>query len=162
MPDVAVRFGGPPEGLLAFQTLGESRRLVIASPEYLARHGEPQIPEDLHSHNCLQFNVRRASSDWAFMRDSEMFFLSVSGGIESNSAETLTQLACMGVGIARVAEIFIEAELRSGALVPILKDFYPSDTDMIHAVHVGGSHTPARVQVFIDFIRETLAADPAG
>src|SRR3546814_19325503 len=55
--------------LLTARKLGENRRVVIASPAYLARHGTPQLPEDLLGHNCLNFNFRRAEPGWPFRRD---------------------------------------------------------------------------------------------
>lgn len=62
--DVAVRFGPLPDSTLTARKVGETRRVIVASPEYLARHGTPSVPEDLFAHNCLNFSFRRAEPVW--------------------------------------------------------------------------------------------------
>ncbi|KQZ77171.1 LysR family transcriptional regulator [Sphingopyxis sp. Root214] len=154
--DVAIRFGPLADSLLTARKLGESRRVIIASPAYLAAHGTPLVPEDLHGHNCLNFNFRRAEPTWPFRDGDREFALSVQGNIEANNGETLGQLAAAGVGIARVGAFSIADQIASGALVPILEDYNPGDVEAIHAVFAGGANTPARVRVFVDFLAERL------
>lgn len=154
--DVAVRFGPLPDSALTARKLGETRRVIVASPEYLARHGMPQVPEDLHGHDCLNFNFRRAEPVWPFCRDGVEFSLSVTGSIVANNGETLGQLATAGVGVARVGAFSVAQEVADGRLVPLLEAFNPGDVEEIHAVFVGGTSTPARVRVFIDFLIENL------
>ncbi|MEI9995051.1 MAG: LysR family transcriptional regulator [Rhizomicrobium sp.] len=154
--DVAIRFGPLPDSALTARKLGETRRVIVASPDYLARHGTPRTPEDLHGHNCLNFNFRRAEPVWPFRREGREFALSVRGNIEANNGETLGQLAAAGVGIARVGHFSVAAEIASGRLVAILEDFNPGDVEVIHAVFVGGASTPARIRVFVDFLAANL------
>lgn len=154
--DVAIRFGPLADSTLTARKLGESGRVIVASPDYLARHGTPWVPEDLHAHNCLNFNFRRAEPVWPFRRNGQDFALSVTGGIEANNGETLGQLAAIGVGIARVGRFSVAGDIADGRLVPILDDFNPGDTEQIHALFVGGAGTPARVRVFVDFLAERL------
>jgi len=154
--DVAVRFGPLADSPLTARKIGENRRVVVASPAYLARHGTPQLPEDLLGHNCLNFNFRRAEPVWPFRRDGREFALSVKGNIEANNGETLGQLAAAGVGIARVGAFSVVDEIARGDLVPILEDYNPGDVETIHAVFAGGANTPARVRVFVDFLVEQL------
>lgn len=154
--DVAIRFGPLADSMLTARKLGETRRVIVASPAYLARHGTPDVPEDLHRHNCLNFNFRRAEPVWPFARAGQGFSLSVKGNIEANNGETLGQLAANGVGIARVGRFSVADELASGRLVPILEAYNPGDVEMIHAVFVGGATMPARVRVFVDFLAAHL------
>lgn len=154
--DVAVRFGPLPDSALTARKLGETRRVIVASPDYLARHGTPEEPEDLLRHNCLNFNFRRAEPVWPFRRDGHDFNLSVHGSIEANNGETLGQLATAGVGIARVGAFSADHELATGALVPVLERFNPGDVEQIHAVFVGGTNVPARVRVFVDYLALNL------
>lgn len=156
--DVAIRFGPLPDSLLIARKLGESPRVIVASPSYLANFGRPRIPEDLHDHNCLNFNFRRSEPTWPFRDGDRDFNLSVKGNIEANTGETLGQLASAGVGIARVGAFSVAEEIESGALVPILEDFNPGDVEVIHAVFAGGEKMPARVRVFIDFLVGRLGA----
>jgi len=154
--DIAIRFGPLADSTLTARKLGESRRVIVASPDYLARHGMPQVPEDLHRHNCLNFNFRRAEPVWPFRRDGQDFSLSVKGGIEANNGETLGQLAAIGIGVARVGAFSVAHEIASGRLVPILEDFNPGDIEQIHAVFVGGASIPARTRAFVDFLADHL------
>ena len=154
--DVAVRFGPLPDSSLTARKIGETRRVIVASPNYLARTGIPRSPEDLHAHNCLNFNFRRAEPVWPFRRDGEDFVMTVHGNIEANNGETLGQLAAIGVGIARVGAFSVAPELADGRLVPVLEAFNPGDVEQIHAVFVGGSATPARIRVFVDFLADAL------
>ncbi len=155
--DVAVRFGPLADSTLTARKLGETRRVIVASPDYLARHGTPREPEDLHRHNCLNFNFRRVEPVWPFMRDGREFALSVKGSIEANNGETLGQLAALGVGIARVGAFSVVQEIADGRLVPILDEFNPGDVEAIHAVFVGGATIPARIRAFVDFLAARLA-----
>ena len=154
--DVAIRFGPLSDSSLTARKLGETRRVIVASPEYLAAHGVPEVPEDLHRFNCLNFNFRRVEPVWPFRRDRRDFALSVKGSVEANNGETLGQLAAAGVGIARVGSFSVAAEIESGRLVPVLEAFNPGDVELIHAVFVGGASTPARVRVFVDFLAARL------
>lgn len=154
--DVAIRFGLLADSTLTARKLGETRGVIVASPDYLARFGTPEVPEDLHRHNCLNFNFRRVEPVWPFLRDGRAFGMSVKGNIEANSGETLGQLAAIGVGIARVGAFSVAQEIADGRLVPILEEFNPGDVEIIHAVFVGGATIPARVRVFVDFLAERL------
>lgn len=154
--DVAIRFGPLADSLLTARKIGETGRVIVASPDYLARYGTPRVPEDLHRHNCLNFNFRRAEPTWPFRHDGQDFALSVQGNIEANNGETLGQLAANGVGITRVGAFSVAAELASGALIPLLEAFNPGDAEPIHAVFVGGANMPARVRVFVEFLAESL------
>ena len=154
--DVAIRFGRLADSVLTARKLGETGRVVVASPSYLARRGEPMTPEDLYEHDCLNFSFRRAEPVWPFRRDGTDFALTVRGPVEANNGETLTQLARDGVGITRVGAFSAEDDIREGRLVPLLEAFNPGDREAIHAVFVGGSNTPARVRVFVDFLVKRL------
>lgn len=154
--DVAIRFGPLADSSLTARKLGENRRVIVASPAYLAAHGTPAVPEDLHDHNCLNFSFRRAEPVWPFRRDGQEFALSVAGNIEANNGETLGQLAANGVGIARVGAFSVVPEIADGRLVAVLEAYNPGDVEPIHAVFVGGASIPARVRVFVDFLAAKL------
>jgi len=152
--DVAVRFGPLPDSPLTARRIGETGQVVVASPDYLQRHGTPQQPEDLAAHNCLRFNFRRAEPNWPFIRDGQSFSLPVSGNIECSSGEALAQLARVGAGIARIGEFSVAEDIQRGDLMPLLQAFNPGDREPIHAVFVGGSTMPVRVRLFVDFLVE--------
>ncbi|MFN3537980.1 MAG: LysR substrate-binding domain-containing protein [Brevundimonas sp.] len=154
--DVAIRFGALADSPLTARRIGETGRTIVASPDYLARHGTPQTPEDLLDHNCLNFNFRRAEPVWPFRKDGRDYALTVRGTIEANNGETLGQLAVAGVGITRVGNFSVAEDLAAGRLVPVLEAFNPGDVEQIHAVFVGGPNTPARVRVFVAHVARRL------
>ena len=154
--DVAIRFGPLADSPLTARRLGETGRSIVASPDYLARRGTPGVPEDLHRHNCLNFNFRRAEPTWPFRRDGRDYALTVTGDIEANNGETLGQLALAGVGVTRIGNFGVVEDIASGRLVPLLEAFNPGDAEPIHAVFVGGANMPARVRVFVDYLAEAL------
>lgn len=154
--DVAIRFGILPDSPLTARRIGETGRTIVASPDYLARHETPQVPEDLHDHNCLNFNFRRAEPVWPFRKDGRDYALTVNGSIEANNGETLAQMAIAGVGITRVGNFSVAEDLAAGRLVPVLDAFNPGDVEQIHAVFVGGANMPARVRVFVDYVASRL------
>lgn len=120
---------------------------MVASPDYLQRHGTPLRPEDLADHNCLRFNLRRAEPNWPFIRDGKTFSLQASGNIECSSGEALALLA-------RIGESSVAEDMLRGDLVPLLQAFNTGDREPVHIVFVGGSTMPARVRLFVDFLLE--------
>jgi DNA-binding transcriptional LysR family regulator len=154
--DVAIRFGPLPDAPFLARKLGETRKLIVASPDYLARRGTPQAPEDLQDHDCLGFNFKRSSPTWPFRKDGRDYAMTIHAIVEANNGETLGQLAVEGVGITRVGFLTVEDALRSGEVVALLEEFNPGDVEEIHAVFVGGEHVPARVRCFVDYLLERL------
>ncbi|MBK5005309.1 LysR family transcriptional regulator [Pseudomonas sp. S32] len=156
--DVALRFGELPDSSLSARLIGDTGQAIVASPGYLQRCGTPHVPEDLQNHNCLRFNFRRATPDWPFSRDGQLFRLKVNGNIQCSSGEALAQLARLGAGVARIGTFTVAEDLASGRLVSLLDGYNPGDREPIHAVFAGGPSMPARVRVFVDF----LVAHPQG
>ncbi|MGJ5202407.1 LysR family transcriptional regulator [Bradyrhizobium sp. HKCCYLR20261] len=159
--DVAIRGGPLADSALTARRLSDNGRSIVASPDYLARWGVPQTPEDLHNHNCLNFSFRRAEPVWPFRRDSVDYALKLRGAIEANSGDTLTELARDGVGIARVGDFSLGNAIAEGRLVRLLEAYNPGDREVFHAVFVGGANTPARVRVFVDYLVERMSARTA-
>jgi DNA-binding transcriptional LysR family regulator len=158
--DVAVRLGPLPDGPLTARKLGKTHKVIVASPDYLARRGTPGVPEDLHEHACIGFNFRRAAPTWPFRRGGRDYSLPISGSVETNNGETQGQLAIEGIGIARVCAETVEETIRAGRLVPVLEEFNPGDGEDVHAVFLGGAHTPARVRCFVNYLVERLCGQP--
>jgi DNA-binding transcriptional LysR family regulator len=152
--DVAIRVGPMAASQLMARKLGSSAMAVVASPDYLARRGEPKTPRDLANHNLISFNFARHSDGWAFVEaDGQQIVLPAVGNVTSGDGETSRQLALVGQGIARLALFHIAPDIAAGRLVPILQGFNPGDREDIHAVYVGhGAHLPSRVRAFLDFL----------
>lgn len=156
--DVAIRSGPLRDSSLKARKLLESRKIVIASPDYLARRGTPQHPADLTAHNCLRFNFRRSMDDWPFLaEDGETVeAYDITGNMLVSNGAILRQLCLDGLGLGRVGRFHIEPDIAAGRLVPVLEDFNPGDIEVVHAVFAGHEHLAARIRAFIDFLVEKI------
>jgi DNA-binding transcriptional LysR family regulator len=148
--DIAFRMGDLPDSALTARKLGESPRVVVASPAYLERRGVPQSPAALRHHDCITFNFRRSRIGWPFREDGGVVEVPVSGSVLVNNGETLRQMALAGMGFARLGRWHVAADIARGDLVPVLEAFNAGDRESIHAVYLGGSQVPRRVRAFID------------
>ncbi len=151
--DVALRSGPLKNSRLVARKLGQTRLMVVASPAYLARVGTPHTPADLANHNCLAFSYARAVNGWPFTKRGRRTEVMPQGNTQISDGEALRAVAVAGLGLARLAEFQVRADLDAGRLVPVLEDYNPGETEEIHAVYVGqGAHLPARVRAFLDFL----------
>ncbi|WAC28810.1 LysR family transcriptional regulator [Ancylobacter sp. SL191] len=152
--DIALRAGPMRDSTLMARKVLESRRVIVAAPSYLARHGTPRTPQELTTHNCLRFNFRRSMDDWPFRDPSsgESYALTVTGNLEGNSGAMVHRLALDGLGLARIARYVAEADIAAGRLVPVLEAFNAGDIELLHAVFVGHDYLAARIRAFVDFL----------
>ena len=149
--DIAIRVGKLQDSNLMARKIGETRRRIVASPAYLAKHGTPRAPEDLIHHNCLGFNFRRANPVWPMREGGRIVERMLSGSLLANNGETLRRMAVAGVGIARIADYHLRGPIARGELVELLPDSDIGETDEIHALFRGAQFLPARVRAFLDF-----------
>ncbi|MBO9707173.1 MAG: LysR family transcriptional regulator [Caulobacter sp.] len=149
--DIAIRVGKLQDSNLMARKIGETRRRIVASPAYLARHGTPRTPEDLVHHNCLGFNFRRANPVWPMREGGRIVERMLSGSLLANNGETLRRMAMAGVGVARIADYHLRGPIARGELIEILPDSDIGETDEVHALFRGAQFLPARVRAFLDF-----------
>ncbi|GKT19784.1 LysR family transcriptional regulator [Acidovorax sp. SUPP2522] len=159
--DVCIRFGAPPEARVIARHLAHNRRLLCASPDYLARHGTPKVPNDLVHHNCLGIRQgEEAYGVWRLTRGRGRHAVTESvktrGSLTTNDGEIAVRWALEGHGILMRAEWDIERRLRSGQLVPVLPAYSTPDAD-IHAVYPQRHQSAARVRAFVDFVAQALS-----
>jgi len=156
--DIAIRHGPLRDSSLMARKLGESRQVVMASPDYLERHGLPKTPDELIHHNCINFNFRRSVEGWSF-RDPETGrrdIRPVSGNLRASNGSIIRRFCLAGLGIGRVGRFHVEPDIEAGRLVPVLEDFNPEDIEQIHAVYAGHEHLAVRIRAYIDFLAERL------
>lgn len=157
--DIAIRVApGPLRGnQLMARKIGESGVAVVASPDYLARHGEPKTPADLTKHNLIGFNFARSVEGWPFRVDGALISIAAVGNTQVGDGEIARQLAVAGIGLARLGRFHTQAEVAAGRLVTVLEDFNAGDIEVIHAVYLGqGGFVPARMRAFIDFLARNV------
>ncbi len=162
--DIALRAGALRDSALKARLVLRSRRLVVASPAYLARHGTPRTPADIAAHNCLGFNFRHRAGGWPF-RDPQTGRLSTEatpGNLRANNGPTLRQLCLDGLGLARLAQFHVQPEIDAGRLVPLLEAYNAEDVELIHALYVGHGHLASRIRAFIDFLVEHMGGAGPG
>jgi DNA-binding transcriptional LysR family regulator len=139
-----------------------SRRVVCASPAYLAAHGAPQHPEDLSAHQCLRLvRGRRLMDRWRFQCDGAIRELQVSGRLSTTSSEVLYQWALEGYGIGIKAMWDIEDDLATGRLVECLAPF-ACDTIDLFVVYASRPLLPLRMRVFTDYLVKQLGPGQQG
>ena len=154
--DVCIRFGAPPDARVIARRIAPNRRLLCASPAYLARHGTPKVPRDLARHHCIgihrgdeAYGVWRLSSGRGRTQQTET--IKIRGPLTTNDGEIAVNWALDGHGILMRAEWDIERYLRSGRLVQVLPQYRTPDAD-IYAVYPRRHQLTARVRAFVDFV----------
>jgi DNA-binding transcriptional LysR family regulator len=161
--DLAFRVGALPVSNLVAVKLGRSPRIIVASPDYLARHGTPRSVAELDGHNCLGFNFRRSVSSWPVEEDGRAMDRIVTGNYLANSGEAVRRMAVRGVGLARIGLFHAIDDLKAGRLVRVLEDATSRQFEEVFAVHTGGASMAPRLRAFLDFmvprLRTSLAAD---
>lgn len=156
--DVALRVGDLQSSSLVARKLGESRAVVVASPDYLARRGVPMTLQDLNQHDQLDFNFTRSVRNWPFLGpDGQVAYLPGVAAVQVGDGESLRELALAGAGLARMSVFSAARDIAAGRLVPVLEAFNPGDVLEVHVVFLGqGGRLPARVRAFIDYLVENL------
>jgi DNA-binding transcriptional LysR family regulator len=158
--DVAIRVGPLGDVNLVARRIGDLERVICAAPAYLAAHGVPKKPEDLAAHNCLTLTGIPGQAEWPFRGPGGVRPVAVRGSITANNAETMYELALLGLGVIRLSDIIVGPAIRSGRLVPILVDAHQPEPLPLHAVCSPTRRRPPRVEAVIQFLVEKFAAVP--
>jgi DNA-binding transcriptional LysR family regulator len=156
--DLAVRIGHLPDSTLVARHVGEMRRIVVASKEYLKRRGEPKTPEAIADHDTIHFGAMTAEPEWRFVADGREIRVSSSPRFASNSADAAIQYAEAGGGLTRVLAYQAADSLKSGRLRIVLAPFTPPALP-IHIVYPTSRLLSAKVRTFIDLVTETTHWD---
>ena len=138
---------------LVARKLGESQRIVCASPDYLKTHGIPLTPKDLLRYNCLRLSTSEDFNHWEFYSDEEQESIEVNGQFVTDNVDALYEYALLGGGIVRLSGFMVGEDIKAGRLVPILKN-YSIKKQQIHAIFPHRKYLPAKVRVLLDFLLE--------
>ncbi|WP_299177287.1 LysR family transcriptional regulator [uncultured Neptuniibacter sp.] len=153
--DLAIRLGELEESSLVASPLGSSQRIICAAPEYLRRYGYPDTPSELSQHNCLRLSSREGFNRWHFRKGEDIETVDVQGNFITDNVEALYEYAIKGGGIVRLSGFMLKSALDSGALVPLLLN-YETDPQWVNAIYPHRRFLPAKVRLFIDFLKENL------
>ena len=155
--DIAIRNSQLKDSSLIAKKLANDQRLVCASPEYLARYGEPKTPADLSSHQCITlFGL----DDWSFQTDKGIAHVKAKGSFRTDNGEAIRDACIAGLGITINSKWSAYQQLKSGDLVHILKDFPLVSDAAIWAVYPSSRLLAAKVRAFIDYFVEYFGNEP--
>src|SRR3954470_4668349 len=155
--DVAIRTREfEPDSNITIRRLGETRRILAASPGYLARIGRPRALEELASHQLLLYTYANNPHELRFSRDGQVTALAVKGLLESNDGQVLRAAALDGLGILVQPTYIVFDDIVAGRLVPVLDEGDLPRLN-INLAYPSRKHLSAKVRTFIDFIAEHFA-----
>lgn len=157
--DVLVRVARELPSNLVARRLAPVRRKLCATPDYFARYGVPQIPQDLAQHNCLDYTHSGEQGLWRFTGPDGDIAVPVSGRLRINDDEALSQAVLGGLGLALLPTFIVGGDLQAGRLRAALSEYIPVERH-VYALYLPTSHLPAKVRAFIDFLLERFGADP--
>ena len=149
--ELAVRIGELGASSLVARPLGIVEQTVVATPAYLARHGEPRDPSELAGHACIVYTGAAKGQRWVFESEQGRQVVEVAGNLAMDSADAVYSAVLGGVGITRLPGWIVEAGLASGAVRALLPDFYPLPLP-VNVVYPQTRVLSARARAFIDFI----------
>ncbi|HMV19877.1 MAG TPA: LysR family transcriptional regulator [Rhodocyclaceae bacterium] len=156
--DLAIRITLRLDPLDVARRIGSSRLVVVASPEYLRRHGEPTHPQELADRECLIY-LPAQQGGWPFLVDGTLRTYPVSGRIRANNGDALLDATIRGLGISAQPSFLVAPALEAGWVRPILTD-YPLPELGIYALLPGNRYVPRRVRVLIDTLAERIGSRP--
>ena len=153
--DVGVRLGALPDSSIIAIRVGTVRRVVCASPSYLAARGTPRTPDDLAGHDCVTFAGSVSPDVWTFVRDKTNVAVPVHGRLVVDTVEAARDAACAGIGIASGFSYYAKTALERGALTTLLDEFQPAPLP-VHLVYTANRFLPIKVRAFLDFAAPRL------
>jgi DNA-binding transcriptional LysR family regulator len=151
--DLAVRIGHLADSSLVARHVGEMRRIVVASPDYLRQHGVPEKPAAVASHQTIQFGALSAAPDWRFVEDGREIRLAPTPRFATNSADAAIQYAEQDGGLTRVLAYQAAEAIKAGRLQIVLAPFEPPALP-IHIVYPTSRLLSAKVRAFIDLVTD--------
>jgi DNA-binding transcriptional LysR family regulator len=158
--DAGVRFGSSvARDMIAVRITKDRPYVVVASPDYLARHPRPQTPHDLQAHNCIRVRFPSGTfSPWFFIVEGKIVEFDVEGSVIANAPEILIRAALDGVGIFYGGEDYVAPMIAAGRLVTLLEAWMPPPSDGFFLYYPSRRQNPAALQALIEFLRADLKA----
>ena len=153
--DLAFRIGTPSVSSLKMRKLGDMSSTLVASPDYIEKHGEPSTPQDLLDHICMVDSNRRDPTRWVFVKEGEQVEVVLKRRFVVNSAKVARDWAVAGDAIAYCPRFIVADDLSEGRLVPLLRS-YQGLSAPLSAVYLDGTVLPRKVRALIDFALEDI------
>jgi DNA-binding transcriptional LysR family regulator len=158
--DVSIRISELPDSALIARRIAPCRHAIVASPEYLAQHGTPKTPEDLHHHNIISYRFQESANEWHFKdKKNRTYSIPVSGTMKMNNSLALREALLGGIGITRTPTFVVGQDIQEGRLQPVLTN-YESLEVQIYLVYPQRQHLSPKVRAFVDYFAERIADPP--
>jgi len=158
--DVAVRIGELPDSSMQAIRVGQVRRVICAAPSYLAAHGIPTTPEDLHAHTIISASSVTPNPEWKLVEKGEPRVVRLKARMITTTNDSAVAAAVAGFGLTRLLSYQVAEHLRAGRLKTVLPEFEPVALP-VHVLHREGRHAPQRVRAFLDLAIERLRQNEA-
>ena len=158
--DAGIRLAeSVPQDMIAVPLSRDFRMLVVATPEYLKRHGTPRHPRDLLTHQSIGMRMSHGGIyHWELERNGEKLQMDLPVRMALNELPAIKQAVLLGLGIGFITEWFITEELKSGALRPVLVPWCPSFGGL-RLYYSGHRFVPARLRALISLVHELRLAE---
>ena len=154
--DVAIRIADLSDSNLIGVKLADNKRVVVATPAYLKKHGSPRSLDELSRHNCLAISGEGSQRGWTFRQNGKNVTLKVEGNMVCNDGAVLHDWALSGRGLAWRSMWEVGTAIESGQLCTVLDEFAAPGND-IYAVFAQRQHLPLRIRTYVDFLRRAFA-----
>jgi DNA-binding transcriptional LysR family regulator len=149
--DIAIRLGPLDDSAFGARKLETLPRLLVAAPSYLAVRGTPRTPADLASHDCIFGPGLFGRTSWSFTRNGTETSVDVRGRITTDSGPGVFASVLAGLGISMTSPVMAGSEIKSGALVPLLKSYKLAPVD-VHTVFPSGPRPSTKVRALVDYL----------
>lgn len=156
--DLAIRIGNIANSDLIARRLTRCRHVIVASPDYLAKQPALKTPDDLKHHACLLYSYTTGRI-WPFSKNDKDYSVKINSDFKSNSPDLLTQAAIAGMGVTLMPTFMASDAIRKGALKMVLEDYDQLEVP-IHAVYASRQYLPAKIRVFIDYLKNHIQDPP--
>jgi LysR family transcriptional regulator for bpeEF and oprC len=155
--DAVVHIGTVTDDRVVSHRLCNLSFAAYASPEYLAKNGTPQSPDELDQHQCLAYLLPLTGDhrEWRFTKNGQDHSRVVSGALNINNAESLIEAAVAGAGIVMVSDFIAGNAMRSGKIQRILSDYVVAGPE-VSVLHLPRSTLAAKVRVLVDYLKSII------
>lgn len=153
--DVAIRIAELPDSSYRAIRVGSVRRVLCASPDYLNKHGIPQMPEDLSKHKIILARGLNPTNELRFQCNNQTQTIKLHPILCVSDNDSAASAAIAGLGITRLLSYQIAEQLKTGKLKIVLGDFESAPVP-VHIMHREGRHSSAKIRSFVDLMTERL------
>jgi DNA-binding transcriptional LysR family regulator len=157
--DLSIRVGEVKSPDLIAQRIGETRRVALASPDYLAQRGTPQTPRDLGEHDCIVYTRLATGARWHFGGPGGPWEIEVDGRFRANNSEAVREAILAGLGIGVVPVWLLADEAERAQLQTVLAGYEPARLP-INAVYPSRRFVPHKVRAMVEFLGAEFRLDP--